>query len=115
MERALIVYTTFPDEETGLFVGEALVREGLAACVNLIPGMRSVYAWKGAIERGHEVVGIVKSREGRAGALKEALVRLHPYETPIVLMWPVPDGHPATLDWLLAETGGGLSPRPQVP
>ncbi len=106
MERALIVYTTFPDEATGLAVGETLVREGLAACVNLIPGMRSVYAWRGAVERGSEVVGIVKSREGRADALKEAIARLHPYETPIVLMWPVPDGHPATLAWLFAETGG---------
>ncbi len=106
MERALIVYTTFPDEATGASIAEALVREGLAACVNLIPGMRSVYAWKGTVERGEEVVGIVKSREGRAEALREAIVRLHPYETPIVLMWPVPDGHPATLDWLFAETGG---------
>lgn len=105
MERALIVYTTFPDEATGASIAEALVREGLAACVNLIPGMRSVYAWKGTVERGEEVVGIVKSREGRAEALREAIVRLHPYETPIVLMWPVPDGHPATLDWLFAETG----------
>ncbi len=106
MERALIVYTTFPNEATGLAVGEALVREGLAACVNLVPGMRSIYAWKGAVEQAQEVVGIVKSREGRAQALKDAIVRLHPYETPIVLMWPVPDGHPATLACLFAETGG---------
>jgi periplasmic divalent cation tolerance protein len=106
MERALIVYTTFPDEATGLAVAEALVGEGLAACVNLIPGMRSVYAWRGAVERGQEVVGIVKSREGRGAELRDAIARLHPYETPSILMWPATDGHPATLAWLFAETGG---------
>ena len=52
MERPLLVYTTFPDEETALRVGRALVAEKLAACVNVLPGMRSVYSWKGAVEHG---------------------------------------------------------------
>jgi periplasmic divalent cation tolerance protein len=64
MERALLVYTRFPDAETALALGETLVREKLAACVNVLPGMRSVYAWKGEVERGNEVVAIVKSRTG---------------------------------------------------
>lgn len=63
MERPLLVYTTFP-EEAGLAIGEAPVREGLAACV--IPGMRSVYAWKRAVKRGVEAVGIIKTRQGLA-------------------------------------------------
>lgn len=105
MERPVLVYTTFPDEATALAVGEALVREKLAACVNVMPGMRSVYAWKGAVERADEVVGIVKTRVGLAEAVRAALKERHPYETPIVLFLEVSGGDQATLDWLSAETG----------
>ena len=70
MERPLLVYTTFPDAEMALAVGEALVRLRLAACVNVLPGMRSVYAWKGAVERADEVVALIKSREALAEPLR---------------------------------------------
>lgn len=105
MERPLLVYTTFPDAETALAVGEALVRERLAACLNVLPGMRSVYAWKGAVERGEEVVALIKSREALAEPLVAALKTRHPYETPVILTLPV-GADPATLAWLVAETGG---------
>lgn len=106
MERPLLVYTTFPDSETALAIGETLVRDRLAACVNVLPGMQSVYAWKGAIERASEVVAIVKSREGLAGALADALKARHPYETPILLHLPVDRADPDTAAWIVAETGG---------
>jgi periplasmic divalent cation tolerance protein len=105
MERPLLVYTTFPDAATALDVGEALVRARLAACVNVIPGMQSVYAWKGAVERGTEVVAILKSREPLADALATELKRRHPYETPIILHLPVSDADPDTAAWIRAETG----------
>ena len=105
MEQPLLVYTTFPDEETALAVGHELVAEKLAACVNVLPGMRSVFAWKGAIERGQEVVAIVKTRAGLREAVGEALKSRHPYETPIVLFLEPAGAHPATLAWLLGETG----------
>ncbi len=104
MERALLVYTTFADAETALAVGESLVRDRLAACVNVLPGMRSVYAWKGAVERGEEVVALVKSRESLGDALGAALKARHPYETPIILRLPV-DADADTRAWILAETG----------
>ena len=104
MERPLLVYTTFPDEETALSLGRELVAEKLAACVNVLPGMKSVYAWKGAIERGQEVVAIVKTRETLRGPVGEALKARHPYETPIILFLEVSGGHPATLGWLFGET-----------
>jgi periplasmic divalent cation tolerance protein len=107
MEQAVLVYTTFPDEEAAQAIAEALVRERLAACVNLVPGMRSVYAWKGAVERASEVVGIVKTRAGLAEAVRDAIKARHPYETPIVLFIPVGGGDAATLDWIMAETAGG--------
>jgi periplasmic divalent cation tolerance protein len=104
MERPILVYTTFPDEATALAIGERLVTEKLAACVNVIPGMRSVYAWKGAVERGDEVVGIVKTRASLAEAVRAALKERHPYETPIILFLDVSGGDRGTLDWLAAET-----------
>ena len=64
MERPLLVYTTFPDLASALNIGEALVRARLIACINVLPGMQSVYSWKGAVERGEEVAAILKSREG---------------------------------------------------
>ena len=109
MDEALIVYTTFPDEETALSIAESLVEEKLAACVNLIPGMRSVYAWKGEVERGAEVVGIVKTRAGLKEAVRAALKERHPYETPIVLFIPVVGGDAGTLAWLMEETGGAAA------
>ncbi|WP_232629240.1 divalent-cation tolerance protein CutA [Methylobacterium sp. Leaf118] len=105
MERPLLVYTTFPDAPTALAIGEALVRARLAACVNVIPDMQSVYAWKGAIERSTEVVAILKSREGLADALGAALKARHPYETPIILHLPVAGADPDTAAWIAAETG----------
>ena len=106
MERPLLVYTTLPDTETALALGEELVRLKLAACVNVLPGMASVYAWKGAVEHGHEVVAILKSREGLAESLSAALKQRHPYETPIILHLPVAGADPDTAAWIRGETGG---------
>lgn len=106
MEPPLLVYTTFPDTATALAVGEDLVRLRLAACVNVLPGMQSVYAWKGAVERGSEVVAILKTRAGLGAALAEALKHRHPYETPIILHLPVAGADPDTAAWIAAETGG---------
>ncbi|ACK81418.1 divalent-cation tolerance protein CutA [Methylorubrum extorquens] len=107
MERPLLVYTTFPDAPTALEIGEALVRARLAACVNVIPGMQSVYAWKGAVERGTEVVAILKTREGLADALAAELKQRHPYETPIILHLSVSGADPDTAAWIASETGLG--------
>jgi periplasmic divalent cation tolerance protein len=87
MEQPLLVYTTFPDAETALAVGRALVADKLAACVNVLPGMRSVYAWKGEIEQGEEVVAIVKTRDGLRDAVAAALKSRHPVRDPD---YPVP-------------------------
>lgn len=104
MEPPLLVYTTFPDTATALAVGEELVRLRLAACVNVLPGMASVYAWKGAVERASEVVAILKTRASLGAALGAALKARHPYETPIVLQLPVAGADPDTAAWIMDET-----------
>ncbi|MCK2054537.1 divalent-cation tolerance protein CutA [Methylobacterium sp. 37f] len=112
MERPLLVYTTFPDAGTALAIGEELVRLKLAACVNVLPGMLSVYAWKGVVERGEEVAAILKSRESLAEALGAALKARHPYETPIILHLPVTGADPDTAAWILAETDAHIQESP---
>jgi Uncharacterized protein involved in tolerance to divalent cations len=105
MENPLLVYTTFPDVDTALGIGEALIREKLIACINVLPGMRSVYAWKGAVEHGQEAVGILKTRKGLQEEVLRALKKHHPYETPVILFIE-PGADAATLAWLTGETAG---------
>ncbi len=106
MERPLLVYTTFPDVDTALSLGESLVRDGLIACINVLPGMRSVYAWKGAVERGEEAVGILKTRKGLQEQVQAALKDRHPYETPVMFFIEPESADAATLDWIFGETRG---------
>lgn len=103
VEQALLIYTTFPDEKTALAIGEALVRDRLIACLNVLPGMRSVYRYEDKVERGEEVVGILKTREGRREAASAALRDLHPYDTPVIL-YLAPEADQSTLAWLLDAT-----------
>lgn len=109
-DAALLVYTTFPDEETALAIGETLVRDRLAACMNVLPGMRSVYRWKEEVERGAEVVGIVKTCAALRDEVAAALAARHPYETPVILFFE-PDSTPATLAWLVESTAAPLADR----
>src|SRR4028118_2422140 len=104
MDSPLLVYTTFPDGEVALSIGEGLVHDGLIACMNVLPGMRSVYAWKGAVEQGQEAAAILKTRKGLQDRVRQALKERHPYETPVILFIEPSGADAATLDWLLGET-----------
>jgi len=106
MDRPLLVYTTFPDVDIALSIGEGLVRDRLIACINVLPGMRSVYAWKGSIEQGQEAVAILKTRKGLQVQVHRALKARHPYETPVILFIEPTGADEATLEWLLTETAG---------
>ncbi|WP_230532441.1 divalent-cation tolerance protein CutA [Microvirga roseola] len=107
MDSPLLVYTTFPDVDTALSIGEDLVRDRLIACINVLPGMQSVYAWKGEVERGQEVVGILKTRKSLQEQVHRGLKERHPYETPTIYFIEPASADPATLDWLVTETAGG--------
>lgn len=107
MDSPLLVYTTFPDVDTALSVGESLVREKLIACINVLPGMRSVYAWQGKIEQGQEAVAILKTRRGLQDDVGRTLKERHPYDTPSIFFIEPTDADIDTVTWLLAETAGG--------
>ena len=106
MERAILVYTTYPSLVEAETAGRAIVEQRLAACVNILPGMISHYRWEGAIERGEEVVMIVKTRAALAEAVRAAVKEMHAYTTPAILVLPIEGGDPGYLAWLLAESRG---------
>ena len=89
MERAVLVYTTFPSIVEAERVGRALVERRLCACVNILPGMISHYWWQGALARGEEVVMIIKTRGALAERVATVVKEMHSYTTPALLVIPV--------------------------
>jgi periplasmic divalent cation tolerance protein len=106
MERAVFVYTTWPTAVEAEAVGRTLVERRLAACVNILPGMTSIYRRQGALERGEEAVMIIKTRASLTDDVTQAVKELHSYETPAILVMPLESVEKSYLGWLLAETGG---------
>lgn len=101
---AVMVYTTFPSLSAAETMGVALVEGHLAGCVNILPGMVSIYLWEGARERSEEVVLIAKTTRQRAGDCMRAIIASHPYDNPAVLCLPVPAGARDYLAWIAAGT-----------
>lgn len=91
MTDVTMVISTFPDIETARQIGTVLIERQLAACVNLVEGVESIYRWQGAVERSEEVLAIFKTHGDMAGDLEEALQELHPYDVPEVMRIS-PDG-----------------------
>ena len=96
----LLCLTTCPDAASAERIAVALVEEQLAACVNLIPGLRSVYRWQGVIERADEHLLLIKTTTGIYPALQARLLELHPYELPELLAVKPADGLLAYLQWV---------------
>lgn len=104
MVEAVLVYVTAPDEETAARIARSAVEERLAACVNVIPNMRSFYRWEGYVQDEGEYLLLIKTNRDRVTALKERVVKLHPYDVPCVTVLPIADGHPPYLAWIQGET-----------
>jgi periplasmic divalent cation tolerance protein len=104
MERAVFVYTTYPSVVEAERAGRELLKRRLCACVNILPGMISHYWWQGAIERGEEVVMIIKTRASLTERVSAAVKEMHSYSTPAILVLPLESVDKAYLDWILAET-----------
>jgi periplasmic divalent cation tolerance protein len=106
LERAVFVYTTYPSIVEAEQSGRALVERRLCACVNILPGMVSLYWWQGAIERGEEVVMIIKTRAAFAEKVRAAVKDMHSYTTPAILVLPIEAVDPGYHAWIMAETAG---------
>lgn len=108
---AVIAYVTCESMEQAERIGHALVAERLAACANILPGMRSIYRWKGAVETAGETVLLAKTRAELADALTERVKALHSYEVPCVVVWPITAGLPDFLRWIDDETSPAGQPH----
>ena len=104
MERVLLVYTTYPSIVEAERAGRSLVERRLCACVNILPGMVSYYWWQGALERGDEVVMIIKTRAALADAVRVAVKEMHSYTTPAVLVMPIESVDADYEAWIMRET-----------
>jgi len=98
---AIVVLSMFPNPDQAAGVARKLVEEGLAACVNIVPAVRSIYRWKGAVCDEAEALVVIKTTSERQGALVARLVALHAsYELPEAIVLPVAGGHAPYLEWL---------------
>ncbi len=103
MTDKIVVLSTCDSEEEAKRLARHLVEERLAACVNIVPGARSVYRWKDKIEESSEFLLVIKSRRDLFPALRAELEKVHSYEVPEVIALPISDGSEPYLSWLDSE------------
>ncbi|TAL75384.1 MAG: divalent-cation tolerance protein CutA [Rhodanobacter sp.] len=106
----LLCQCSCPDLACARQLAETLVGERLAACVNVLPGVQSVYRWQGQMQNETEVLLLIKTTAERFDALKARLRALHPYELPELVATPVAAGHAAYLDWVRANVAAAGGP-----
>ena len=105
MTDKIVVFSTASSTEEAEKIARTLVNERLAACVNVIPSVRSFYRWQGKIEDSAEFLLVIKSSRERFDGLRVALEKLHSYEVPEVIAMPVVDGARNYLNWMDGELG----------
>lgn len=103
-DKPILIYTTLGSENDAQQLGRALIERGLAACVNILPGMTSIFHWDGELQQESEVAMIIKSRAELTQPLLAAAEELHPYDTPALLVLPVSDAAPGFARWIVART-----------
>lgn len=107
MTDKVIVLTTCSTQADAMRIARTLVERRLAACVNVVPNIVSVYRWQGAIEESNEWLLVVKTAAGLLENLKEELPKMHPYEVPELVAMNIVDGAESYLNWLTAEVTSG--------
>ncbi len=100
MTDKIVVLSTCETEEQARAIARGLVEKRLAACVNILAGAQSIYRWKGEVEEAAELLLIIKSRRDLFPALRLELARLHSYEVPEIVAFPIVDGSEEYLSWL---------------
>ena len=99
-KHAVVVLVTAPDVKTARKLAQAALKARLIACANLLPKVESHYWWQGKIERGAEVLLVLKTTTARLAALEKLIVAKHPYDTPEFLVLPIAGGHKRYLNWV---------------
>lgn len=105
----IMVYCTYPDHASALTMAEDIIDAGLAACVNIVPGLTSIYRWQGQRKQGSEELLLIKTTTEAYAALEKHITASHPYELPELIAVSIDTGLPAYLDWL--QESCALTPR----
>ena len=103
-DKPVLIYSTFPSAEEAERIGGALVDRGLAACVNIFPGMTAIYVWEGKRQRESEAAMIIKTRGSLASEAIAEARKLHPYTNPALLVLPVTGGSEDFMRWIAEQT-----------
>ncbi len=103
---AIVVYITAPAEDEASRIARCLVEEGIAGCINIVNGIRSIYKWQGKIEDDQEVLMIVKTQRHLFDSLKNRVKELHSYTVPEIIALPIIEGSDDYLNWLKEATKG---------
>jgi len=103
-KNMIIVYATFPDIQSARKMAGSLINSRIAGCINMLPGMTSVYRWKGVVETAQETVMIVKTSAALRDEVIKAIELGHPYDTPAILSWDIAGGFTKYIDWIMSET-----------
>jgi periplasmic divalent cation tolerance protein len=104
MDQAILVLTNVPDLECAQLIARTLVEARLAACVNLLPAVQSIYRWQGQIEEATEITLLIKTTSQQVDSLQRAIVKLHPYDVPEIIATPIVAGYAPYLQWIATET-----------
>ncbi|MBV8624384.1 MAG: divalent-cation tolerance protein CutA [Herbaspirillum sp.] len=104
LNQPLLVVTNVPQQALADAMARSLVEQGLAACVNILPPVASVYRWQGQVEQASEIPLLIKTTQARYQELEQAILRAHPYEVPEIVALPLATGLPAYLTWMQHET-----------
>lgn len=105
MTDKIVVFSACDSEEQAGLIAHALIEQRLAACVNIVPGARSIYRWKGKVEDAAEWMLVIKSRWDLMEKLRNAISKIHTYEVPELIAVPVVDGSDRYLAWIDREVG----------
>lgn len=105
MTEVRVVLTTCRDMREAERIAEAVVAERLAACANLVPGVRSIYRWEGKIEHSEEILIVIKTAAAQFAALEKRIKALHSYTCPEIVSIPIQEGFQPYLDWIRQNTG----------
>ncbi len=104
MDQVILVLTNVPELVAAQLLARKLVESRLAACVNIMPAVQSIYRWQGQVDEATEVTLLIKTTQQQYDHLQQAILDIHPYDLPEIIATPIVAGHAPYLHWIAAET-----------